>query len=343
MEKTERAVMGTALLLVFLGLLGWNFWATYIVNRPPPQVQEKMLTVHDELFAIDGRHNGTMSAVGKFGLMISTQDGGKTWKEQSIGKTNDLLAVSFADDQHGFVVGSGGTILATADASHSWQAQNSGTRDQLLGVYAVSPTEVYAVGAFGTVLSTSDGGHTWVRHKLSWESLIERVIKASGYMEPNLNSVYFISPEIGWVVGEFGVILHTRDAGQNWISQRYGGELPQLYAVKFLDDRRGWAIGQRGTMVQTNDGGQRWLPVELGMNRDLFSLSLAGEQGVIVGDGVVFTSHSRGSTWVRMESIPEVTWLSGVSLKSEEAVAVGRAGTIMLLNLDKTPSDKNAG
>lgn len=334
--------MGIALLSVVLGLLGWNFWSSYIVDRPHPQVQEKMLTVHDELFAINGRHNGKMSAVGRFGLIISTDDGGKSWKKQTTGVTTDLFALSFADDQHGFVVGSGGTILATADASRSWKKQSSGTKDQLLGVDAVSPTKVYAVGAFGTFLSTSDGGHTWIKHKLPWDRLITRIIKETGYLEPNLNAVYFVSPEVGWVVGEFGLILHTKDGGQNWTSERYGSNLPQLYAVKFASDLRGWAIGQRGTMLQTDNGGESWLSVELGTDRDLFSLSLAGERGVVVGDSIALTTPNRGSTWVRAKSVPQGTWLSGVSLKSDEAVAVGNAGTIMLFSAKESPLE-NAG
>src|SRR5207253_5368010 len=61
----------------------------------------------------------------------------------------------------------------------------------ILGVYALSPTQVFVVGAFGTLLSTSDGGRSWRKHDLKWDKLIERIVKEGGYVEPNLNAVYF--------------------------------------------------------------------------------------------------------------------------------------------------------
>ncbi len=343
MEKTQYTLAGAILLALFVALLGWYFLASYIGHRVSLQIEEKMLTVHDDLLAIDGRHNGNKTAVGKFGLILITKDGGKTWDKRPSGTTRALTAISFADNEHGFAVGSGGTILATRDGGSSWQTQVSGTKDQLLGVYAVSPTQVYVVGAFGTMLATTDGGRSWIRQKLLWDKLIERIVKESGYVEPNLNAVYFSSSERGWVVGEFGLVLHTKDGGKTWASQRYNIDLPQLYAIKFLDDRRGWAVGQAGSLIQTRDGGQRWSPVELEIKRDLYALSLEDERGVIVGDGIVFASRDGGSSWLSMQASAEDQWLSGVALKSSEAIAVGRAGTTQVLNLDKIPADKNAG
>jgi len=338
MEERKRVLTGVLLLAAFVGVLGWYFLASYLGHRQSLQIQEKSLTVHDDLLAIDGRHNGNKVTVGKFGLILLTKDGGETWQRRPSGTTKTLSAVCFADHEHGFVVGSGGTLLATVDSGVTWQPQNSATKDHLLAVYALSPARVFAVGAFGTLLSTSDSGRGWSKHELKWDTLIERIVKESGYVEPNLNSIYFSSPKIGWIVGEFGLVLHTRDGGQTWISQRYGSELPQLYAVKFLDDRRGWAVGQAGNLIQTSDGGQHWSPVELNTKRDLYHVSLENERGVIVGDGVVLVTLDGGSSWKSMGSNPEDRWLSGVALKSSEAIAVGQAGRTQLLALDNVAS-----
>ena len=132
MEKTQYTLAGAILLALFVALLGWYFLASYIGHRVSLQIEEKMLTVHDDLLAIDGRHNGNKTAVGKFGLILITKDGGKTWDKRPSGTTRALTAISFADNEHGFAVGSGGTILATRDGGSSWQTQVSGTKDQLL-------------------------------------------------------------------------------------------------------------------------------------------------------------------------------------------------------------------
>jgi photosystem II stability/assembly factor-like uncharacterized protein len=251
-----------------------------------------------------------------------------------------LTAVSFADPRHGFIVGSSGTVLATDDGGATWRARESGTKDQLLGVYALSPTQVFAVGAFGTLLSSSDAGRSWSRHELKWDALIERIVKETGFVEPNLNAVYFSSAETGWVVGEFGLVLYTKDGGRTWLSQRYGSDLPQLYAVQFRDDRSGWALGQAGNLIQTTDGGQRWSSVELDTTRDLYDVSVEGDRGVIVGAGVVLVSHDRGASWKPARSTVEDQWLAGVALKSSEAIAVGQGGTTQLLALDDIGSEE---
>lgn len=234
-------------------------------------------------------------------------------------------------------------MLATDDGGTTWRAQNSGTKDQLLAVYAVSPAQVFAVGAFGTLLSTSDGGRSWNKHEMKWDVLIERIVKEGGLVEPNLNAVYFNSPESGWIAGEFGLVLHTKDSGRTWISQRYSSDLPQLYAVKFVDDRHGLTMGQAGSLIQTTDGGQRWSVVKLEVKRDLYQVALEGDRGVIVGDGVVLVSRDGGSSWQPMGSARTDQWLSGVVLKSSEAIVVGGAGTTQLLVLDnvKKPETEN--
>jgi photosystem II stability/assembly factor-like uncharacterized protein len=168
--------------------------------------------------------------------------------------------------------------------------------------------------------------------------LISKIINESGYVEPNLNAIYFSSQMKGWVVGEFGLVLHTEDGGRTWTAQRYGSDLPQLYSIKFVDDQRGWAIGQAGSLIHTADGGKRWASVDINPKRDLYSISVDGQHGVIVGDGIAFGSDDAGASWKEMRLNSEDQWLAGVLVKDRAAVAVGRGGAIQVLNLEKPGS-----
>ena len=333
MEPKQQTLSGVVLLGFFVVLLGWYFIASYIGHQEVPRVQEKLFTVHDDLLAIEGGSKDKQIAVGKFGLIFLTQDNGKTWQLRPSNTTKALAAVSFADPAHGFIVGSGGSVLASTDGGMNWQPQNSGTKDQLLAVRAVSPQLAFAVGAFGTLISTADGGQAWEKHELKWDNLIERLVKEGGYLEPNLNAVEFPSSEQGWVVGEFGLILHTGDGGKTWVSQRYGSDFPQLYAVKFIDDRRGWAVGQAGNVVHTTDGGKNWSAFELNTKRDLYAIAMEGERGVIAGEGVLFVSGDGGATWKAVSSAEEQSY-AGIALKESAALAVGRAGAIKQVSLN---------
>jgi photosystem II stability/assembly factor-like uncharacterized protein len=332
---TKRVATGQILLAIFMLYLCWYFLASYLEHHQPVKVDEKMLTPHDDLFAVDGSADGNTIVVGKFGSILLSADGGKSWQARSSGTAQVLSAVSFADKTHGFVVGSAGTLLATDDGGATWRAQNSGTKEHLLAVHAVSANQIFAVGAFGTLLSSSDGGRSWLKHDMKWEVLIERIVKEGGLVEPNLNAVHFASPESGWIAGEFGLILHTNDGGRNWNSQRYGSDLPQLYSVKFVDDRHGIAAGQAGTLLQTSNGGQLWSAINAPVKRDLYHVSFDGERGMIVGDGVMLASRDAGSTWRQLESKPTDPWFSGANLNGNNALLVGGAGTTRLLALEK--------
>jgi photosystem II stability/assembly factor-like uncharacterized protein len=268
-------------------------------------------------------------------MILHTVDGGKSWTQQISGTSKPLTSVSFADELHGFAVGGGGIIVVTVDGGQSWQLKNSPSKDHLLEVRTLSARKAFVVGAFGTVLSTDDGGSTWTKHKLAWENLIPRLIRESGYVEPNLNTVYFIGDK-GWVGGEFGLLLHTRDGGRTWRPQRYGSHLPRIAAIGFSSERNGWAVGQQGTFLKTADGGDRWEAMPLHVKEDLYAISAQGERGVIVGKGVILKTNNSGSAWVRMESPAANFWLSGVAINEETAIAVGQAGTIQSIRLNET-------
>jgi len=331
-EKPQT--LGLILLAAFVGLLGWYFYASYIGRQVSWQVQEKILTGHDDLFAVDGRRDGNQAAVGRFGMILLTRDGGKTWQEQPSGTSRALSAITFADHQHGFIVGSGGTILATSDGGVTWKAQSSGTKEHLLGVHASSPTAAHVVGAFGTLLSTSDGGAAWRKQELSWDRLIPLITKDSGILEPNLNAVYFVNPQTGWIVGEFGLVLKTTDGGRTWNPLTYGSDRPQLFAVMFRDKLTGWSVGQQGSVLKTTDGGRNWLAVDISTRRNLYEISFEAERGLIVGEGIVMASQNNGASWKKLESTPDERWLSGVAIKNRRAVVVGQAGTIRTLDLN---------
>ena len=69
------------------------------------------------------------------------------------------------------------------------------------------------------------------------------VQQTSGTTE-NLISVYFINENVGWAVGENGIIINTTDGGANWNPQN-SNTTDDLYSVKFIDESVGWIINIR--------------------------------------------------------------------------------------------------
>ena len=94
-----------------------------------------MLTVHDDLLAIDGRHNGSKTAVGKFGLVLHTEEGGKSWVSQRYGSEfPQLYAVEFLDDRRGWAIGQAGSFLQTRDGGQHWSSVEIETKRDLYDI-----------------------------------------------------------------------------------------------------------------------------------------------------------------------------------------------------------------
>jgi photosystem II stability/assembly factor-like uncharacterized protein len=99
---------------------------------------------------------GRAVAVGKGGIILTTQDQGATWTEAQAG-TSDLTCV-FAEGSVAIAVGAGGTVLRSDGTPFA--AVASGTTEDLLAAGGRG-AEVWAVGRGGTALRSTDGGTTF--------------------------------------------------------------------------------------------------------------------------------------------------------------------------------------
>jgi photosystem II stability/assembly factor-like uncharacterized protein len=322
-----QALAEGLLIAALVGFMVSYFWMSYMGEQTMIPIHEKTLSPHSDFFGIHRSTGNQCWTVGKFGSILHSKDGALNWEKQTSGTGETLLGVSFVDDKLGFAVGSGGVILSTRDGGLSWTAQKA-CEEQLLGVQAFDEKNIHAVGEFGTFLSSADGGRSWNKYEFQWEKLIPRIFEEA--VTPNLNSVHFITPKTGWIVGECGLILYTKDGGQTWTVQRSGRQLPQLCAVIFRGERKGWAIGQKGTLLHTEDGGQHWSESDLGIDRDLYAAALDGEDLVLVGDRLFLKTENDGSTWTRRDFEKNVV-LTGVTVASKKVTAVGLGGVLKQL------------
>lgn len=97
-----------------------------------------------------GRERGW--AVGGAGVILSTADGGETWRPQVSGVGDDLFDVKFFDEREGWAVGSGGTMLHTRDGGRTWADAKRATTHALERLFLVG-RRGWAVGFGGTVIT----------------------------------------------------------------------------------------------------------------------------------------------------------------------------------------------
>ena len=126
-----------------------------------------------------------------------------------------------------------------------------------------------SVGQAGSIKNTTDGGVNWeVFNDFTFKNKITQL---------NLNQVFFIDPENGYITGERmnsgngeelgkgAALFRTRDGGKSW-DKKYFTHYQRFDDILFSDTLNGLAIiyynpdstyYQRG-IFQTNDGGINW-------------------------------------------------------------------------------------
>jgi photosystem II stability/assembly factor-like uncharacterized protein len=194
--------------------------------------------------------------VGTKGTIISTSDGGKSWKQQESGTEKNLFSVAFVDASNGWAVGEFGTIIHSADGGESWTFQAESIDKMLNGVCFVDAMHGWVVGEFGTILHTADGGGSWETQRCE---AIETKVGLDSYdwkPMPALYEVHFEDVNRGWIVGMDGIILKTEDGGKLWRKIETGCEVP-LYSIE-IKGRKGWVVGSRGYYLISEDGGESW-------------------------------------------------------------------------------------
>ncbi len=200
-------------------------------------------------------------AVGTHGAILSTQDSGRQWREQS-NLQGFLYDIAFSGDgKLGWAVGFGGVIYHSNDGGLSWTKQrdwDKGLSDGMI-LWGVAASQdgrrAWAVGgsqfrASGRrrVLTTTDGGQTWHQEKSNEPALYDVFVKSDG-------------KEV-WAVGGDerrgeGRILKTLDGGDSWQEVRKGG--PLLFKIVFQNDgESGWILGAEGLVLVTADSGANW-------------------------------------------------------------------------------------
>ena len=84
--------------------------------------------------------------------------------------------------------------------------------------------------------------------------------------DSTLRSVFFVDHDMGWAVGDRGIILKTEDGGRNWQSISSPRDLVWT-SVFFINEKVGWITGgyfrgslerSVGVMIRTIDGGKTW-------------------------------------------------------------------------------------
>ena len=156
-----------------------------------------------------------------------------------------------------------------------------------------------------------------------------------------INGILMFDEDLGWAVGEKGIILKTVDGGITWTSI----ETPipvNFNKVKFYDQSLGYAVAEKGYIIKTVDGGESWFTVSSVVNDNLNDLFILDQNTVVVvGDNGTILKTLDGTLFEIIENTSGTTNnLNGVYFYDDRiGWTVGDSST-MLITVDEGQSWK---
>jgi photosystem II stability/assembly factor-like uncharacterized protein len=327
-EKRNFSFMTT---LVFLVLMHSLLIACRFSSAEAGMPQQ---SVHDDLFGVSFPDGNNGWACGRWGTILHTADGGKTWGRQQTNTDFTLSSIWFFDNLRGWAVGDKGTIIHSKDGGLTWQAQKCPVPFFLMDVEFVSPEKGWVVTERSHILYTNDGGKTW-SIQFKGDDII-------------LKSISFCDEMNGWAAGEYGYIYHTKNGGNTW-SQEAGcfgfsektGQVEagnQLFDLWAINPHKAWAVGIDGIILRTVDG-KTWEKAESPIGKKpLFAITVNKTGAIIIaGKQMFFSSIDGGRSWKEPNMKPPFIygWLYGVANRGRSGfAAVGKQGTIYIGDAD---------
>jgi photosystem II stability/assembly factor-like uncharacterized protein len=265
-------------------------------------------------------------AVGDFGTVLKSTDGGQTWSGLPSGTTSNLSIVQELDPDT-VIVGGGCALRESTNGGATFAAMPINPSDAVCGsdlaaVSFSSASTGYVLLRSGQVLYTTNGGAT-----VTAKTRVPLTANATA------TGLTFTSPSTGFATTSRGAIERTTDGGNSWT--QVGNTFVALNGISFITTQTAFAFGAGNALMQSTDGGATWTTVPLKLPgftfENLTGIACTSATGCLLSTGtnsLVLTSDG-GQTGSLVtpsnQPISSVAFTTGAGV-----VAVGRAGTTVL-------------
>jgi photosystem II stability/assembly factor-like uncharacterized protein len=329
-----------ALLAVAMMGSAWPVYAIDLLELPAVKSNAASRAL---LLDVTKRGDSSVVAVGTFGVIIVSDDNGMTWEQASVPASVALTGVHFPTDQKGWAVGHDGLILHSSDGGKTWEKQLDGhqlneqiitvaerivdqVRGELEAIEAQEEPDEYELEDAEFMLEEA-------------EFMLEGAVDdtSAGPVRPLLD-VWFRDENEGFVAGSYGMLLHTRNGGQDWqlVSDRMdNAEAFHLNQIVAAPDGTLFIAGEAGYVYRSSDGGQSWDSLEPGYDGSFYGIVVdpngAADYELLAYGlrGNLFRSVDRGESWNAEDSGTSVTLMSGALLSDGTVFLAGQGGTIL--------------
>lgn len=260
-------------------------------------------------------------SVGPHGLIQRSVDAGKSWQQVPSPVSSDLVQVRFVDDRNGWIVGHDSLLMHSGDAGKSWQVQLDGRSLLLLLTAYYQPL--------------ADKGDEVAVGMLNEVTLAASNTATQGVLAAPLLDVLFDGQGNGFVVGAFGMLLHSTDNGEHWQPWTERSDNDRRMHLYGLAQHDGvfYVCGEQGLLLKQDVAGQRFTHIELPYAGTLFGVVARQDLLLVHGlRGNLFASRDDGQSWQKIDTAINASLVSVVPQADGQLTVVGQGG--QLLDLD---------
>lgn len=280
---------------------------------------------NSDLNAISSAFGDTLYAIGDYGIVIRSDDLGKSWNNIHLDNKIRLFGLSFISGLNGFICGEGGSLYKTTKGGLSWNKIQLNTPNDLRGIAVIPTGEGLIVGNNGTIFRTTDGGQNWLEMSIG--------------VSYDFLGVKLLTDGRAVVWGKNGTILTSSDFGANWATHTFDNkenivslslrsndtlmfitnkgkiikadwglttyqvlyEEPdvELIGIDFPSDSLGFVAQRKNYYLRTTDGGYNWVKIKYLMKRNANTVKFVTDSvGFLAGQyTTIARSEDYGLNW----------------------------------------------
>lgn len=267
-----------------------------------------------KVFFVDKANGWAATSAGE---VLSTYDGGKTWKIKQV--TNRAIADIAIRNRQGYLTGERGLLMKTTDGGVTWQDISLNIKFNFTALGIVNDTAAIICGTdqnslaktVGVTFRTVDRGKSWQKRP---------------FLGNGLSDIVVWSPRKVYVLG-IKKAFHSINVGENYWTGKYEGN--RLGYAFDLQDDWGYLVGAKGLFLKTTDHGRNWKDVPMQITRDLYAVAMFDHfSGVAAGEGGIVVNFSQSGDQYAVEDIGRPVAITTIAVTEDRIFFAGKGGAM---------------
>lgn len=279
--------------ILFSQEYGWTDISGNIPDFPGDTIilnggQDTIIAGFRSICFLDDDEGWISTQVFDSGVVLHTMNGGDSWDIQELQFPEMIIAIDMKDNQHGYAASQEGSIFHTNNGGESWEFHGPTFALALEDMdFPPGSDTGYACGMNGAIFRITPGG-------------VEPM--ESGIIS-DMKSIFFLSPDNGWVCGQSVLKEYVEGAwtaGHSYASGIWND-------VFFVDEMNGWGAGgwmsfpvdTVGILHTSNDSEWVTQPLSLDDHGDMSQVFFLDNQHgwAIQFFGKIFATNDGGNSW----------------------------------------------